>query len=491
MVLLLSALLFANSTLCSPQAPPAPMAGAPDHDSAPPNIVLILADDLGWTDLGCQGSGYYLTPALDALAEGGMRFTDAYAAAPNCAPTRAALLSGLAAPRTGVYTVGNPARGKEEFRRLVPAPNLTELGGDFLTFAERLQQAGYQTAHLGKWHLGAGPGTGPEAQGFSFNLGGDHRGHPPSHHAPYRRGQAPPPPGLEDAPEGEYLTDRLTEEAVRWIEANADRPFLLYLPHFAVHTPIQAPAATTERYRERPAAGGHDHPEYAAMVEHLDRSVGRILDALDRCGLRQRTLVIFSSDNGGLGGYRAAGIDGGAEITDNAPLRGGKGMLEEGGIRVPLLISWPGVIAPGAVSAEPITTVDLYPTLLAAAGLEPAIGQELDGVDLTPLLRGERQRLAARDLVWHMPVYLEASAKRGSWRCTPSAAIRRGRWKLIERFETGEAELYDLQEDIGEQRNLAGKHQQLTGELRAALAEWRQRTGAAMPTPKPAEEALR
>ncbi len=483
------AALLLIAALAAPQSAvdPAPSAAADPR----PNIVFILADDLGWTDLGCQGSAYYETPHLDRMAAQGMRFTDAYAAAPNCAPTRAALMSGLSAPRTGVYTVGNPARGKAEYRALVPPPNRTELAGGFLTLAERLQAAGYRTAHLGKWHLGRGPATGPEAQGFDFNLGGDHRGHPPSHHAPYTRKGAAPPPGLEQAPEGEYLSDRLTEEAVAWMARDADQPFFLYLPHFAVHTPIQAPEASRARFEDKPPAGGHHHPTYAAMVAHLDDSVGRILTALDELGIAERTLVIFSSDNGGLGGYRDAGVEGGAEITHQAPLRGGKGMLEEGGIRVPLIVRWPGRVAAGAVSPEPVTTVDFYPSLMELAGVRLPAETLLDGTSLASLWLGQTATLPTRDLIWHMPVYLEASAKKGSWRCTPSAALRRGRWKLIERFETGAAELYDLETDPGESTDVAGKHRDLTEELRAALADWRRLTGARMPRPLPNGTPLR
>ncbi|RMH03259.1 MAG: hypothetical protein D6702_06485 [Planctomycetota bacterium] len=460
--------------------------GGPDGADAParPNLVLILADDLGWSDLGCQGGPAFLSPRIDALAAEGMRFTDAYAAAPNCAPTRAALMTGLSGPRTGVLTVGSPARGRAEHRRLVPPPNRTELAPGFRTLAELLHQAGYRTGHFGKWHLGADPGSGPLAQGFEVNVGGDRRGHPPSHFAPWRKEGDGPLPGLEEARPGEYLTDRLTDEAIAWLGNGDRRPFFLYLSHYAVHTPIEAPAETVGRCRGRLGDRGPSRPDYAAMVVHLDRATGRLLDALAELGVADDTLVVFTSDNGGLGGYAAAGVPGSPEVTRNAPLKGGKGMLSEGGIRVPLIVRWPGRVPAGTIRAVPVTTLDLFPTLLSAAGI-PLGDRPCDGLDLVPLLRGEVATLPARDLVWHMPVYLESSAARGTWRCTPSAAIRRGRWKLIETFADGRAELYDLAADPGERVDLGRTRPDRVRELRAALAAWRQRTGAPMPGPRP------
>jgi arylsulfatase A-like enzyme len=443
-----------------------------------PNLVLVLADDLGWTDLGCQGSGYYRTPHLDALAAAGTLFTAGYAAAPNCAPTRAALLSGLAAPRTGVLTVGSAARGRAEHRRLEVPRNRTELDGSFTTLAEVLRGAGYRTAMIGKWHLGRGEETGPGAQGFDFHLAGDHRGHPASHFGPYTGRKGTAPPGLEGAPSGESLTDRLTDEAIAWIREQGEAPFFLYLSHYAVHTPIQAPPEILARWEEVPAAGGHHHATYGAMVEHLDASVGRLLAALQELGHAEDTVVVFTSDNGGLGGYRDAGVDGGAEITHNAPLRGGKGMIEEGGLRVPWIVRWPGVVPAGRVVASPVHTLDLFPTLIGLAGVA---APPHDGVDLGPLWRGEVDALPARNLVWHLPIYLDASAARGTWRCTPSAALRRGRWKLVERFETGAVELYDLEADPGEAHDLAAELPARAAQLHAALLAWRERTGAAMP----------
>lgn len=473
---LLRSLLLGAAVLAACAAPRSE-SGA-DLGPVRPNLVFVLADDLGWTDLACQGSGYYDTPHIDALAARGTRFTQAYAAAPNCAPTRASLMTGLAAPRTGVYTVGSSKRGRAERRGLEPVENRTELEADFVTLAEVLAEAGWRTAAFGKWHLGEGELTGPTAQGFEHSVGGDHRGHPPSYFSPYARGDGQPPPGLEGAPDGEYLTDRLTDEATDWIRAHADEPFFCYLSHFAVHTPIQAPPASVEVSRSRPVSGGHDDPRYAAMISHLDRSVGRIAALLEELEIADRTLIVFTSDNGGLGGYSDAGVEGIGDLTSNAPLRGGKGMIEEGGIRVPLIVAWPGRVPGGKVSHVPTSTVDHFPTLLGLMGLE---APESDGVDLGRVWSGQEDRAAERDLVWHLPVYLEASGKLGTWRLTPSAAIRRGDWKLIERFESDTVELYDLSRDPGERNDLAASEPERVEQLRAALEAWRARTGARMP----------
>jgi arylsulfatase A-like enzyme len=475
---LFRSLVLASTALAACAAPRS--EGGADPGALRPNLVFVLADDLGWTDLACQGSGYYATPHIDALAARGTRFTQAYAAAPNCAPTRASLMTGLAAPRTGVYTVGSSKRGRAERRRLEPVENRTDLDARFVTLAEVLVEAGWRTAAFGKWHLGQGELTGPTAQGFEHSVGGDPRGHPPSYLSPYAKGGGAPPPGLEGAPEGEYLTDRLTDEASDWIRAHADEPFFCYLSHFAVHTPIQAPTASVEQFRDRAVWGGHDDPRYAAMISHLDRSVGRIGALLEELGIADRTLVVFTSDNGGLGGYAEAGVEGIADLTSNAPLRGGKGMIEEGGIRVPLIAAWPGRVPSGRVCPVPTSTVDHFPTLLGLLGLE---APENDGADLGPVWLGEQRPQSEHDLVWHLPVYLEASGKLGTWRLTPSAAIRRGDWKLIERFETGAVELYHLARDPGERNDLAASEPERVEQLRAALADWRVRTGAELPRP--------
>jgi len=453
----------------------------------PPNVVFILADDLGYSDLACYRDAgpakaklgvLYETPHLNALAADGMRFTGAYTCGPNCAPTRACLMSGQYTPRHGVYTVGSGARGQAKFRKLTPPPNNTTLAPEVVTLAETLQAAGYRTGHFGKWHLGAPGEAGPLEQGFNVNVAGTHAGHPPTYFSPYRIKT------IENGPAGEYLTDRLTEEAVAFMEANCDRPFFLYLPHFAVHTPIQSKEEQTRRFTEKAASidvGKHDNPQYAGMLGSLDESVGRILKKLDELELADNTVVVFSSDNGGVGGYADAGVAGAREITHNAPLRGGKGMLFEGGIRVPLLVRWPGVTKAGAVCDVPVTSVDFFPTLVEIGGGKMPAGQVRDGVSFTGLLRGGANSLGREAIFWHFPGYLQANDRTGAWRTTPAGAIRMGDYKLIEFFETGERMLYDLAQDIGETKNLAGDLPEKRDTLHAALKAWRARTKAPMP----------
>ena len=446
----------------------------------PPNLVFILADDLGAMDLGCTGSRYYETPHLDALARSGVRFTQAYSAAPNCAPTRAAIQSGLYGPRTGVYTVQSGARGKAENRRLVPPENRPELLPRFLTVAERLRDAGYRTAHVGKWHLGnEEQGTAPQMQGYDLNVAGAENGHPAGYFWPYDHRM----PGLEGGGEGEYLTDRLTDEAIAFVRRNRRRPFFLHLAYYAVHTPIEAKAELEARFDGKPPHGGQGNPAFAAMIASLDENVGRLLAELERLGLAERTVVVFTSDNGGVGGYERAGVTGMREITDNAPLRGGKGMLYEGGIRVPLLVRQPGVTMGGSDCDVPVTSVDFLPTLCELAG-DPLGPQAFcDGRSLVPLLRGERpEGLVERELYWHFPGYLQAQKDGLSWRTTPAAAIRSGRWKWLEFYETGHGELYDLARDVGEERERSAEEPERTALLRERLLRWQERVQAPFAT---------
>ena len=424
-----------------------------------PNIVLIYADDLGYTDVACYGSELHLTPHIDELAAGGLRFTDAYANAPNCAPSRACLMSGQYTPRHGIYTVGSAARGKEANRALVPPTNTTVLAESVRTLPEVLAKAGYTCAQIGKWHLG----PDPRSQGFDVNIGGNISGHPKSYFSPYRN------PDLEDGPEGEYLTDRLTTDAIRFIEEQQDGPFFLYLSHYAVHTPIQAKKELREEYRARNASG---NAGYAAMVDSLDQSVGRVIECLERLGLRENTLVIFTSDNGGNG-----------SVTSMAPLRGAKGMLYEGGIREPFIANWPGRIAAGEDVGTAVIGTDLYPTFAALAGAAPEADALLDGIDIAPLLFGDGT-LAERTLYWHFPAYLEGGPGGTLWRTTPAAALRAGPYKLIEFFEDGRLELYDLSVDLSEEHNLASQLPDKTAELHARMLRWREATGAAMPSAK-------
>ncbi len=456
---------------CGSSAPEAPI------EPRKPNIVLLVADDLGWTDLGVYGSSYYETPNIDRLAREGMKFSAAYAN-PNCAPTRAALLTGRYSPRTGIYTVGSGARGQDQFRKMTPAENNTTLSLDEVTFAETLRQAGYATAHMGKWHMG-GNGNLPTDQGFDWNIGGNATGSPKGgYFAPWDN------PEMPAAPEGTHLADVFAEQASKFMEENRERPFLLYLPFYSVHTPIQAKPELVEKYKQKAAVGGHSNPEYAAMIETMDTAVGVVLDKLDELALANDTFVFFYSDNGGVGGYHAAGVDA-RDITDNAPLRGGKGMLYEGGVRVPLLVRKPVLIPPGSHSDDTVMCVDFLPTFAEIAGAESPTGRDMDGVSFYPTLRSSGKSPAPRPAIyWHFPGYLEGNQKTGAWRTTPGGAMRIGRYKVIEFFETGELQLYNLEEDISEKNNLIKLMPEKAKEMQAELAHWRQRTNAPMPTPK-------
>lgn len=434
-----------------------------------PNVVFILADDLGWTDLGCQGSGYYRTPHLDRMAKEGKRFTAAYTCGPNCQPTRAALMTGQYGPRTGVYTVGGTDRFDTSKRPLVPVENVVALPLDRTTVADSFASAGYVTGMFGKWHLGEGRHA-PDRRGFHEALVTMGR------HFDFATN-----PSVE-LPTGTYLADYLTDRAVDFIERNKDRQFFLYLPHFGVHGPHQAKPEKIAQFKGQPAVGGHRDPTYAAMIASVDDSVGRVRAKLAELKLDSNTLVIFSSDNGGVGGYARAGVPSAKGITDNAPLRGGKGMLYEGGIRVPFIAAWPGRIAAATLCDQPIASVDLHPTILQlAVAKQPA--QPLDGTSILPLLFGDANAKPERtDLFWHFPGYLGAGSDPDAWRTTPAAAIRSGDFKLIEFFETGKLELYNLRDDIGETNNLAASRPELVKQLHDRMKDWRQAIQAPMPT---------
>jgi len=420
------------------------------------NFVFILIDDLGWRDVSCFGSRYYETPNIDRLAREGMRFTNAYAACPVCSPTRAGILTGKYPARLHLtdWIPGNQPRHAK-----LRCPDWTKhLPLEEFTMAEAFRAAGYRTYFVGKWHLG-GPDYYPEKQGFDVNIAGCFWGHPyRGYFSPYHI------PTMKDGPKGEYLTDRLTDEALRLLDANGDSPFVLYLAHYAVHAPIQARQEMIERWRRKKPDDGQKNPAYAAMIESVDRSVGRILDKLEALGIAEHTAVIFMSDNGGL-----------TPVTSNRPLRAGKGTPYEGGIREPLIIKWPGKTRPGSICDTPVISNDFYPTMLEMAGLPLRPRQHCDGVSLVPLLTGTGS-LPRRDLFWHYPHY---------HRSPPFGAVRRGRWKLIEFYEDGRCELYDLANDIGETRDLAATHPDKVRELRTALHQWRKAVGAQMPTPNP------
>jgi arylsulfatase A-like enzyme len=444
-------------------------SGLAAEPSARPNIVFILADDLGWTDLGCQGSKYYETPNIDRLARDGKRFTSAYTCGPNCQPTRAALMSGQYGPRTGVYTVGSTNRFDTSKRPLVPVPNVIGLPLEKVTVAEALKKAGYATGMFGKWHLGNGP-RAPGKRGFDEALVSMGR------HFDFK---TDPP---VEIPPGTYLADYLTDRAVSFIERHKDGPFFLYLPHFGVHSPHQARPDLIAQFKDKAPVNGHRSPVYAAMIKSVDESVGRVVAKLDELQLGGNTLVIFASDNGGVGGYVAAGVKAKEGITNNAPLHGGKGMLYEGGIRVPWIARWPGRIAPGTTSDEPIISVDLYPTLLELAGARPDPGYPLDGLSLVSLLFDRTTALGRQALYWHFPGYLGSGPN--VWRTTPAGAVRMGDWKLQEFFEDGHVELYNLKDDLGEHHDLAATRPEKRDELHKMLRDWRAAIHAPMPKRK-------
>ena len=454
-----------------------------------PNFVFFLIDDLGWMDVTCYGSSFYETPNIDRLASQGMRFTDAYAACPVCSPTRASILTGKYPARLNItdWIPGNDPKN----RQLLGPSDLHELPLEEVTVAEAFKEAGYTTGFFGKWHLGD-KDYYPEDQGFDMNKGGHWAGQPASYFYPYKNPRKRwDVPGLEGGKEGEYLTDRLTDESLKFIEQNQDRPFFLYLSHYAVHTPIQSKEELTDKYRmklenmEKPDAPEYlpemesrarqrqDNPVYAGMVHSVDDSVGRILKKLASLGLEENTIIIFMSDNGGLStlpGRRDA-------PTSVVPLRAGKGWLYEGGIREPMIVKWPGVVKEGSICSEPVTSTDFYPTMLEMADLRMKPEQHPDGLSLVPLLQG-KDLLDREAIFWHYPHY------HGSGN-TPSGAVRSGDFKLIEWFEDGRIELYNLKHDIGEKNNLANVMTEKVAELKQLLQDWRRDVDARMPGSNP------
>jgi arylsulfatase A-like enzyme len=452
------------------------MLAAPIAAETPrkPNVVIVLADDLGWADLGCYGSKFHSTPHLDKLASTAVRFTDAYASCPVCSPTRAALMTGKYPARLHL-TDWLPGRPDRPDQRLLRPAFRQELPLEEVTIARVLKNAGYTTGHVGKWHLG-GDGFGPDKHGFDFTVGGNQAGSPLSYFAPYKSvdratGKERFMPGLEKAPDGEYLTDRLTAEAVQFIEKNKDRPFFLYLAHYAPHIPLRAKPDLVAKYPKDMVPGKQSNAIYAAMLESIDGGVGRILGTLENRKLADNTVVIFTSDNGGL-----ATLEGpNTPPTINTPLREGKGYLYEGGIRVPLIVRWPGTTRPG-VSSVPTASHDLFPTMLEMCGA--AHDAKVDGVSIVPVLKGTGS--VRRDsLFWHYPHYSNQGVQ-------PGAAIREGDFKLIEFYETGRRELYDLKADISESRNLIEEKPDVARRLAEKLDAWRQEVGAQMMRPNPA-----
>jgi arylsulfatase A len=431
-----------------------------------PNVVFILIDDMGWTDLGCYGSTVYETPHTDKLAAQGMKFTNAYAACPVCSPTRASILTGKYPARLHL-TDWLPGVGDSPSRKLLRPKFQQFLPLEEVTLAKALKPQGYVSACIGKWHLG-GEAYFPEKHGFDVNIGGTHAGTAPGGYFKFDT----PTLKLRD---GEYLTDRLTEEAEKFIDKNKDKPFFLYLAHYGVHTPYQAKPDVIAKYKAKIKAGqAQNNAIYAAMVESVDDSVGRIVKKLEELKIAERTVVFFFSDNGGLS---FTGRSPTPPATSNAPLREGKSYLYEGGIRVPLIVRWPGQIKPGSSCAVPVSSVDFYPTILEMAGTKTDPKQIIDGVSLMPLLKqtAELQRPA---IYWHYPHYNSNGNK-------PGGIVRAGDFKLIEFYEDGKLELYNFKEDIGEKNDLAPKMPDKVKELHQMLKDWRKSVDAQMMTPNP------
>jgi len=448
------------------------------NTAAPPNIVLILVDDLGWMDLSCQGSDYFLTPNIDRLASQGMRFTDAYAACAVCSPTRAAVMTGRWPGRVGVTdwirarfqrgSQATPIKTRTEYvggnnRKLLCPPNPFWMENDEITIAELLKPAGYVSCHIGKWHLGD-PAWYPQQQGFDINIAGCDIGQPPSYFDPYKHPRYNFDNQMMPREQGEFLTHREGHEAKLFIQQNKSRPFFLYYCPYAVHTPIQAIAEVAAKYVHPNKSA--NNAKYAAMVESVDDAVGMIMATLQETGLAERTLLIFTSDNGGLKGP-----------TDNSPLRSGKGYAYEGGIRVPLIVRWPGVVGAGTTSKEPVSSVDYFPSIADAVGCDIPSDHEIDGKSLLPLLKSAGRHSLNRDSIyWHFPHYRHSPG--------PYSIIRSGDWKLIKWYEGG-FELYNLKNDISEKINMAAAMASKVKELDRQLTAELSRIGAKMPKPNP------
>ena len=432
-----------------------------------PNIVLINIDDFGWADMSSNGSGYYETPNIDRLREKGIWIDEAYAGAANSAPSRACLLTGMYTPRHGIYTVGEPNRGDERKRKLIAVPNRRSLEAGIRVLPEILKEAGYRTCHIGKWHVT----DDPSRNGIDFNIAGNHAGHPESYFSPYRNQNLP------DGPKGEYLMDRLGTEAVEFLrKVDKSRPFFLYYATYAVHTPLQAKDSLIEKYENKTPTSAHDNPVYAAMVENMDYNVGRVLDEIEALGLGENTLIVFTSDNGGVYG-----------ISRQWPLRAGKGSFYEGGIRIPMIVYQKGRLEKRSIDDIPVMQIDLFPTFLEIAGIEDS-SLQLDGISLLPLLQGKQTDLSQRPLFWHFPAYLEGSAKEtvetgcDGFRTRPVSFVRLGDWKLVEHYETGKVELYNIRTDISEKEDVASLNKSKRDELFGILQSWKQRVQAPVPT---------
>lgn len=452
------------------------------EEKRPPNVVFILADDLGWRDLSVEGSSFYESPNIDSIARDGMRFTQGYATCQVCSPSRASIMTGKYPARLSITDWIGAAEGADWKRntKLLPAYYNHQLPSNDITLGEAFQSAGYKTFFAGKWHLG-GEGSFPEDHGFDINIGGHHRGSPPGgFFAPYSN------PKMTSGPDGEYLPLRLGRETAEFIENHQDQPFLAYLSFYMVHAPLQTTEALWAKYRKKameqdqpqfrfivdrttPVRQVQDNPIYGGMVEAMDTAVGMVLDTLDRLGLEENTIVVFTSDNGGVSA-------GDGKATSNLPLRGGKGRQWEGGIREPFYIKWPGVVAPGSTNNTPVIGTDFFPTLLEMTGINPYPEQHVDGVSLVPLLKSGS--IPDRNLFWHYPHY-------GNQGGEPSSIIRSGDWKLIHYYEDGRDELYHLPSDPVEHNDLVSLEPQKASELRDLLNDWLKEVDARLPVANP------
>lgn len=439
-----------------------------------PNIVYFNADDLGVMDVGFNSERYH-TPNIDRLRAEGMLFTEAYAPAANCAPSRVCVFSGQYGPRHGVYTVGNSDRGSAKHRKIVPVENRLFLPPHNLAIPQALKAAGYRSIHLGKWHVS----KDPLEQGFDVNIGGGKEGGPSGggYFSPFQSG--PMQPFSDLYPKGTHRVDIFADQAIRFMRENKEGPFFLHMAYYSVHSKLEAVPEFIEKYR-----GKEVDAVYASMIEKMDQGIGRILDELEALGLKENTLVLFCSDNGGI-----------CKTSSQQPFRAGKGSYFEGGTREPLVVRWPGKVKPNSTCQVPVIGIDFYPTFLDAAGLPAPEGKQLDGVSLVPLLTGAAP-IPERTLFWHFPVYLQKysgvddESHDPLFRTRPGSSLRQGKWKLHEYFEDGRIELYDLEADVGERKNIAASHPEKVAELHRLLKEWRNETNAPEPTgPNPGYDA--
>ncbi len=481
-VLLLSGLIMAS---CSPTPPQQKETAKKRH----PNIIIVNSDDMGWGDLACYGNPIHETLNIDAFAEEAVRFTDFYAAAPVCTPTRASIMTGKYPARLKMTVWSENARGQHGIihgKKMIPGEAIADLPQGETTIAEVLHKQGYHTIHVGKWHLGESEYY-PETQGFDINIGGGSWGCPATFFYPYtgpfQEGQRYIPGlgrsgtgdnGYFKDREGEYLTDRLTDEAISIMKdaVSTDKPFFMNLNYYAVHTPIEAPDSIVDYYRNKIEKAGKDfNPTYAAMVHIVDKNVGRVLKCIQDLGIYENTFVLFTSDNGGFI-YTHLG----EKIADNGPLRSGKGSLHEGGIRIPLIIRYPGMTPKGENCNVPTISNDFYPTLCDVAGINTN-EHKTDGLSLLPVLQNPKADLPRESLFWHYPHYYLTT--------TPVSAVRCGDWKLLKYYESNTVELYNLKDDISEKENLAGTKPEITKEILGKLDNWLKETDASIPRPNP------